>query len=98
MKEIMKIAITGGSGFIGGNLARLLAVAGHEVVIISRPGGESAAPPGASNFAVGLNNEADLAIALAGCDGVAHCAGINREIGSQTYEAVHVARTRNVVN
>ena len=34
----------------------------------------------------------------AGCDGVAHCAGINREIGSQTYEHVHAQGTRNVVN
>ena len=28
---------------------------------------------------------------------MAHCAGINREIGKQTYERVHVEGTRNVV-
>ncbi len=28
---------------------------------------------------------------------MAHCAGINREIGSQTYEAVHILGTTNVV-
>lgn len=28
---------------------------------------------------------------------MAHCAGINRELGSQTYRAVHVDGTRNVV-
>ncbi len=33
----------------------------------------------------------------AGCDAVAHCAGINREIGAQTYDAVHVDGTRNLV-
>lgn len=32
-----------------------------------------------------------------GCHVVAHCAGINREIGNQTYKRVHVEGTRNVV-
>jgi NADH dehydrogenase len=36
--------------------------------------------------------------AFAGCDAVAHCAGINRQIGSQTYAAVHVTGTANVVS
>src|SRR6202022_1633490 len=36
--------------------------------------------------------------AFAGCDAVAHCAGINRQIGSQTYATVHVTGTANVVN
>ena len=35
--------------------------------------------------------------AFAGCNAVAHCAGINRELGEQTYERVHVEGTRNVV-
>jgi NADH dehydrogenase len=34
---------------------------------------------------------------LAGCDAVAHCAGINREAGAQTYRRVHVEGTRHVV-
>src|ERR1700730_15629178 len=38
-----------------------------------------------------------LSEAFAGCDGVAHCAGINREIDSQTYDRVHVEATKNVV-
>jgi uncharacterized protein YbjT (DUF2867 family) len=33
-----------------------------------------------------------------GADAVAHCAGINREIGTQTYEAVHVHGTASVVS
>ena len=32
----MKIAITGGTGFVGSHLARSLVTAGHEVVIIAR--------------------------------------------------------------
>ena len=32
----MKIAITGGTGFVGGHLARLLACEGHHCVVIAR--------------------------------------------------------------
>jgi uncharacterized protein YbjT (DUF2867 family) len=36
--------------------------------------------------------------AFAGCDAVAHCAGINRELGPQTYRRVHIDGTRNVID
>lgn len=97
----MKIAITGGLGFIGGRLAAALAAAGHEIVVVTRPPGKKRAaelPPRARVEAIGLEDEAKLAAAFAGCDAVAHCAGINREIGEQTYEKVHVLGTKNVVN
>ncbi len=35
--------------------------------------------------------------AFSDCEAVAHCAGINREIGDQTYRKVHVEGTKNVV-
>ena len=44
-----------------------------------------------------INDEQGLTEAFGGCEAVAHCAGINREIGSQTYQAVHVAGTSTVV-
>ena len=34
---------------------------------------------------------------VAGCDSVVHCAGINRELGQQTFTKVHIEGTRNVV-
>lgn len=91
----MKIAVTGGAGFIGSHLARQLIAGGHEVVIVSRrprPFADKAliAP-------VGLGSVAALQAAFADCDAVAHCAGINREIGRQTYAEVHVEGTRRVV-
>lgn len=46
---------------------------------------------------VGLEDEAALVQAFEGCDAVAHCAGINREIGGQTYDRIHVRCTANVV-
>lgn len=98
----MRIAITGGTGFVGRHLARSLSNAGHEVVLIARGKDrrdESIRQlPGAQFAPIGTDDEDALARALAGCDGVAHCAGINREIGAQTYKRVHVEGTRNVVN
>jgi NADH dehydrogenase len=44
-----------------------------------------------------VTDPAALAKAFEGCDAVIHCAGINREIGRQTYEAIHVEGTRAVV-
>ena len=98
----MKIAITGGTGFVGGHLARALAAEGHEAVIIAR--GSDCRDKTIRQLrnptfrASGTDNEDQLAAAFAGCDAVAHCAGINREIGVQTYARVHCQGTQCVVN
>lgn len=97
----MKIAITGGTGFVGRNIARALTADGHSVVLIAR-GRDHTDPtiyhlPGANFAPVGLDDVDKLTRAFAGCDAVAHCAGINREIAGATYRRVHVDGTRNVV-
>lgn len=98
----MKIAITGGTGFVGRHLAKALAAQGHEVLLVAR--GADHRDESVRHLAhvstalIGTGDEEKLREALEGCDAVAHCAGINREIGSQTYERVHVQGTRNVVN
>jgi NADH dehydrogenase len=92
----MRIGITGGRGFIGGHLAKRLSSEGHEVVVTGRK--RSAEMPSQLKFVVSdLGDHSVLSEAFAGCDAVAHCAGINREIGKQTYDRVHVEGTRNVV-
>ncbi len=53
--------------------------------------------PGVQTAKAGLTDLQGLRVAFAGCDAVAHCAGINRQIGSQTYAALHVTGTANVV-
>jgi len=113
----MRIAITGGTGFVGGHLARRFLADGHEVVLLSRhverqnPGMEapfaslaqdanatpSLEPQRVNRVAGDLSDVDVLAKAFAGCDTVAHCAGINREIGSQTFQRIHVEGTHNVV-
>jgi NADH dehydrogenase len=79
----MRIAITGGTGFVGRHLAERLGA--HDTVVVSRRTG------------VEITDVDALAEAFAGCDAVAHCAGINREIGDQTFSRVHVDGTRAVI-
>ena len=97
----MRIAITGGTGFVGRHLAEELVARGHEVVLIARGVDCRDASvhqlPHTHFFAADLSNADELARAFSACGGVAHCAGINREIGRQTYERVHVIGTQNVV-
>jgi uncharacterized protein YbjT (DUF2867 family) len=96
----MKIAITGGTGFVGGHLARRLVADNHRVVLVAR--GQDQRDPKILKlehtqfFASDLSSVDELALAFAGCDAIVHSAGINREIGNQTYERVHVQATRNV--
>lgn len=93
----MKIAITGGTGFVGSHLARRLAGEGHEVVLVARRSRE-ATPHANMRFAESdLTDVRMLSKAFEDCNAVAHCAGINREIGLQTYRKVHIEGTRNVV-
>ena len=79
----MRVAITGGTGFVGRHLAARLDLA--NTVIISRRTG------------IDIENVDALAAAFEGCDVVVHAAGINREIGAQTFERVHVEGTAAMV-
>jgi uncharacterized protein YbjT (DUF2867 family) len=90
---VTRIAITGGTGFVGRHLAARLEAAGHEVVLVSRRTGYPIAAGGTDRQTTDLA----LAQAFAGCEAVVHCAGINRELEGQTYQAVHVDGTASVV-
>jgi uncharacterized protein YbjT (DUF2867 family) len=93
----MRIAITGGAGFIGSHLARRLVDEGHQIVVLARRERQHHERRGMEFVTSDLSDPNALEKAFAGCDAVAHCAGINREIGKQTYQRVHVDTTRNVV-
>ena len=87
-RRAMRVAVTGASGFVGRRLVERLEAGGHEVVRVSRRTG----------FDLASIDAAALREALEGCDSVIHCAGINREIGSQTYDAVHIRGTQALVD
>ncbi|WP_331234688.1 NAD-dependent epimerase/dehydratase family protein [Natronorarus salvus] len=97
----MKVAITGGTGFVGSHLLDRLGDDGHEVVPVARGTREPEVDPlerSDTRFvAASVTDGAALREAFAGCDAVAHLAGINHERGAQTYREVHVAGTKSVV-
>ncbi|AMM20674.1 nucleoside-diphosphate sugar epimerase [Frondihabitans sp. PAMC 28766] len=81
----MSVAITGGTGFVGRHMSARLDAAGVATVQVSRRTG------------VEIDDVEALTRAFAGCDTVVHCAGINREIGDQTYQRVHIEGTAGVL-
>jgi uncharacterized protein YbjT (DUF2867 family) len=98
---VVRVAITGGTGFVGRHLAQALVARGHETVLVARGHDQrdpsAFAMPNSQFVAADVSDVESLAAAFAGCQAVAHCAGINREIGSQTYQRIHVQGTRHVV-
>ena len=94
----MRIAITGATGFVGMHLAAQLTAEGHEVVALSRGARRVADGTTGRWMRTDLSDPEVLRKAFAGSDVVAHCAGINREIGNQTFQRVHVDATANVIN
>ena len=97
----MKIAITGGTGFIGRHLAHDLVQRGHQVVLIARglyTRGEHVGPDHNLTFVrADVTDTAALIQAFDGCMAVAHCAGSSTEDGSQTFQQVHVEGARSTV-
>ena len=98
----MRIAITGGTGFVGGHLATALVDEGHEVVVVARGvdrrrHASASRPAGITFVRADVTNLGALATAFRGCHAVAHCAGINRQRGRQSYTNVHVRGTEVVV-
>lgn len=97
----MKIAITGGTGFIGRHLARDLAGRGHEVVLIARGYDtrdmDVRSLQNVTFIPANINNVPKLSQAFVDCAAVAICSGTSREQGSQTYLQLHVNGASNVV-
>ena len=72
----MKILVTGGAGYIGATAVALLLEAGHEVNVLDdlSTGHQGAIPVGANFINGSLLSDADLDLALNGCEAVMHFA------------------------
>ncbi|WP_407570328.1 complex I NDUFA9 subunit family protein [Deinococcus altitudinis] len=96
----MNILVTGATGFVGRAVVTKLLALGHTVFAVSRSGTDVA---GAKGIAADLTNlgsvqrafgAAQVGVALGA---VVHLIGIITEKGAQTFQAVHVEATRNVL-
>ena len=95
MPRIRTLAVTGGTGFVGGHLLRHALAAGHDVRALTRgwkpPEDEIAWVDGA------LDRPETLLKLVAGSDAVIHIAGLIN--GSRAaFEAVNVAGTANMID
>ncbi len=95
----MKVCMTGATGFVGSEVLRTIADAGHDVTVLVRPGSERKLPNGTRCGVVtgDLLKVGDVERALEGVEAVVHLAGIKRrEIRRTglTYEDVDVGSVR----
>lgn len=88
----MKVAIIGGTGFVGLHITRHLLAAGHVPRLLVRPGSESRVEQSASCEIVhgDVNDLSSLVECVRGCDAVIYLIGILREFPAQgiTFEAL----------
>jgi NADH dehydrogenase len=98
----MKIFITGGTGFVGMEIARQLCQAGHAMCLLVRTRNrpqleEIQKSAGLDVLDANILDARSLQGLLNGCDTVIHLVGIISELGESTFENIHVRGTRNVV-
>jgi uncharacterized protein YbjT (DUF2867 family) len=93
----VRIAITGGTGFVGSHLTALLSEQGHELVLLSRGRRvRRATRPNVRLVRADVVSGSGLAEALAGCDAVVHLVAVIVERGRQTFDSVNRQGTANV--
>jgi NADH dehydrogenase len=96
----MKIGVTGANSAVGQALARLSIEEGIEIAACVRSAQAAKAVPsgrGISVHEISYNDQEAMARAFAGCDAVAHLAGILIEAKGSTYQNANVDTTRSVV-
>jgi UDP-glucose 4-epimerase len=76
--RLVKLLVTGGAGYIGSVVTRLLLDAGHQVVVLDdlSTGHERAVPAGATLVRARLHDAAEVLTPDAAFDGVLHFAGL----------------------
>jgi len=95
---VARIAITGGTGFVGLHTTRALLAAGHEVRLVARGVRRGPRPQGATVLRADVVSGDGLADALSGCEAVLHLVAVIRERGERTFARVNAQGTANVVS
>jgi UDP-glucose 4-epimerase len=91
-----RIAVTGGTGFIGSQVVSSLLSSGKQVRVLSRAG---RAHPDADAFRCDISKRESIAGAFVGCNAVLHFAAQipNANVSDRLFAKVNVEGTRNVV-
>lgn len=96
--ENMKVFVSGGTGFVGGNLCNALREAGHEIRLLVHSRRDKKSDD--IEFVEGdATDPASFEAALNGCDAVINLIGIIREFPCRgvTFEKLHVQVTANML-
>ncbi|MGH7665884.1 MAG: complex I NDUFA9 subunit family protein [Candidatus Dormibacteria bacterium] len=93
----MRIAVVGGTGFVGSHLVAGLLKSGHELRVVGRGARAATLPPGLAPTQGDVISGEGLDQAFEGAEAVVNLVAVIRERGSQTFEAVNANGSANVV-
>ena len=98
----MRVALFGGTGFVGSYIIDALLEAGHEPVVLVRPGSEGKVrqPDHCLSVVGDLDDRAAIAATLRGCDAAIYLVGILREKPADgiTFEALQYEGAKRVID
>ncbi len=99
MGGVMKVFLTGASGFVGRFLARRLIEDGHSVIAAVRPtSNRSLIPDDCGIVDVDLLSEADVSRHLSGVEVIFHVAGAVKARSGEDFDRVNAGATAAIVN
>ncbi len=92
----MRVAVTGGTGFVGTHVVRALSDAGHSVLVIARGTRRRPRRENVEYVRADVADAKTLPDAFGSCDAVIHLVAVIHQRGKQTFERVNREGSENV--